>query len=63
MNCSRFVSNPTVAYNCERIVAERGDCSRCGPGVPLMPLAWEDWFAEDFDPYEALLGRQEARTG
>lgn len=42
--CARFVSNPVVTHNDERILDERGDCSSCGPRVPLQGLAWEDWF-------------------
>lgn len=53
--CSRYVSNPVVTHSVEEIVAERGDCSRCGPGVDLWPLCWEDWFGEDYDPYAAIL--------
>jgi hypothetical protein len=52
--CSRFVSNPKVTYNMNRITKEQGDCSRCGPGVTLKPLSWEDWFDDDFDPEEAI---------
>lgn len=47
--CCRYVSNPRVRFNTQRIVAEIGDCSRCGPGVPLVPLCWDDWFG-DSDP-------------
>lgn len=51
--CARFVSNPVVTtgpppegvwFTDVVIADERGDCSRCGPGVSLAPLAWEDWF-------------------
>lgn len=51
--CSRFVSNPQVWVDGwgERIVRERGDCSRCGEDVDLAgPLAWEDWFGYGDDP-------------
>jgi hypothetical protein len=59
--CSRFASNPKVTYNLDGIVDERGDCSRCGDGVKLIPLSWEDWFPEDFDPEEALLAAVSAQ--
>ena len=58
--CMRFASNPKVTYNLERIVDERGDCTRCGPGVELMQLCWEDWFGDDFDPEDAILGKLRA---
>lgn len=52
--CKRFVSNPRVKHNAERITEQRGDCSRCGPNVDLLPLSWEDWFSDDYDPEEAV---------
>jgi hypothetical protein len=58
--CQRFVSNPVCTFNVERITSERGDCRRCGPGVELMPLAWEDWFSDDFDVDAAIFGPLEA---
>jgi len=48
------VSNPRVKYNMESIIDERGDCSRCGPQVKLVPLGWEDWFGYE-DPYGAMV--------
>ncbi len=53
--CSRFVSNPVVTFNVESILKERGDCSRCGAGVELVPLCWEDWFGEDCEPTGKLI--------
>jgi hypothetical protein len=55
--CKRFVSNPRVEHNAERITDERGDCSRCGPNVKLVGLSWEEWFPEDYYPFEAIFGR------
>ena len=51
--CKRFVSNPRVKHNAHGITDERGDCSRCGDGVKLVGLSWEDWFSDDYDPEEA----------
>lgn len=55
--CARFVSNPQVQLGADpnpwavvRIVAETGDCKKCGPQVPLCRLGWDDWFADDYDP-------------
>lgn len=53
--CCRYVSKPRVTYNCERIVREIGNCSRCGDDVELVPLCWEDWFGWDFDPYDSIM--------
>ncbi|MET8985894.1 hypothetical protein ABZW49_10635 [Nonomuraea wenchangensis] len=52
--CKRFVSNPRVRHNASRITKQWGDCSRCGEGVDLVPLSWEDWFDDDYDPEEAV---------
>lgn len=59
--CKRFVSNPKVTHSWERITDERGDCSRCGPGVKLVGLCWEDWFSDDYDPEAAILAATRER--
>lgn len=60
--CSRYVSNPRATYNAERIVTETGDCTRCGPGVALWPLCWEDWFGWDTDPYAEITAERAGRA-
>jgi hypothetical protein len=56
--CSRYVSNPRCTYNEDRILSTAGDCKCCGPGVPLLPLAWEDWFGWD----DEVAAEQNVRT-
>lgn len=47
--CKRFTRNNVATVETfdgepERIIDQRGDCSRCGPGVKLESEGWEDWF-------------------
>lgn len=60
--CSRFVANPRVWHNAEHITRQVGDCGRCGPDVPLVPLGWDDWFPDDYDPLDAILATRQDRT-
>lgn len=42
--CARFTANNRAMVNLDMDVRDaRGDCSRCGPGVPVRWEAWEDW--------------------
>ncbi len=42
-HCARFTSNNVALRNLDRIESAHGDCSRCGPKVPVRFDAWEDW--------------------
>jgi hypothetical protein len=47
--CKRFTRNNVALRNCEQIKSAHGDCSRCGPKVPVQFDAWEDWGWSDAD--------------